>query len=375
MEFGKITDEAMEKVKALIGKERTKSSMHPLADMLMTSDFNRRFCTGVADMNPVYLDEEYAKKSRYGGLIAHPGALCMMERANGATDGFPGCHAIWRGVEYEWFKPVMVGDTITSKTYLENVEEVESKFAGGRAAVQTHKTVGTNQNGEDFGTIRAFWHRFDRRGAAGTKKEKEQRGLAQYTPSDLEKIKEEYKQVSKRGAEPLYWEDVNVGDPIPFLIKGPTTIISRLAFEMMGGGGGWFVGHHLAFELFDKHPGLPFINEQGVPEAPVSIHWSHERCQKYLGLPGAYDAGYERNIWLVEWLTNWIGDHGALKNLKLRYTGFTILGDTTRCTGSVTGKRVEDGQHIVECEIKTQINVDDIVTTTGTAEVILPSKG
>ena len=86
------------------------------------------------------------------------------------------------------------------------------------------------------------------------------------------------------------------------MVKGPTTEVSKFAFESWLGAGGWFVGHKLAFELFDRHPGLPFVNEQGIPEQPVAIHWSNARSQSVLGLPGAYEAGYERTSWLVHML-------------------------------------------------------------------------
>ena len=50
-------------------------------------------------LNPLYVDECYAKKSMWGQIITPPATLCWTETVNGATDGFPGCHTIWRGVE------------------------------------------------------------------------------------------------------------------------------------------------------------------------------------------------------------------------------------------------------------------------------------
>ena len=36
----------------------------------------------------------------------------------------------------------------------------------------------------------------------------------------------------RRGAEPLYFEDVAIGDEVPYIIKGPVTLTSKLAFEL-----------------------------------------------------------------------------------------------------------------------------------------------
>ncbi len=370
--FGKITDEEFERVKRLVDVPRTKSSMRPQEEYDITRDFIRRVATGVADMNPLYLDEQYAKESWFGTRICPPGIIASMEKANGATDGFPGCHAIWRESTMEWDEPIYLGETIKATTSLRNVEFIPSKFAGGRAAKQDHETVVINQDEVVKGRYKASWHRFERSGAKKASKY-EGRELAQYTKEDIQAIKEEYKQEKRRGASLLYWEDVTVGEELPTLLKGPTTVASKFAFEAMFGGGGWVVGHHLAFELNERHRGLAFINEQGIPEPPVTIHWSNERSQKILGLPGAYDAGYERINWVIQQIMNWMGDEGGLRRLTVRFPNFALLGDLTRCYAKVTAKREEYDAGVVDLEIWTEVQTGD-TTTKGEAQVVLPRK-
>ena len=373
-EYGKITDEGIAELRKLIGIERTGSSMHGQAErMPIGRDIIRRFAIGIADMNPLFLDKEYAKNSPYGSILLPPGMLGMMERVNGATDGLPGCHTIWRHATLEWCLPMKLGDTIASSSRLTDVRDVESKFGGGRAVIQDYETTVKNQDQEVMGIFKTSWLRFERAKSKSAGKYMG-RPLANYTPEDLENIKAQYKAEVRRGSQPLYWEDVQVGEEIPSKIKGPTTTISKIAFELVGGPGGWVVGHELAFELFEKHPGLPFINEQGAPEVPLAIHWSNDRCQKILGLPGAYEAGYERLNWMVQGYMNWMGDHGRMKKLFMRFPAFSLLGDTTWCKGKVVEKRIEGEDHIVTLDIWT-VNQIDVTSTTGQAEVILPSKG
>ena len=378
MEFGKITDDAVEKLKARIGVERKGSAMHRRGPLRLTRNTIRRFAIGSGDDNPLYLKPEYAQASRFGSVVAPPSIVGFMERTNGASDGLPGCHTIWREAVYEWYRPMLVDDVLDSGTYLRRVEVVPSKFGGGRAAVQDYETQVWNQRQQPVARYDTSWHRFERHSAERAGKYKD-RELARYTPEDIEKIKADYRKEQRRGRETLWWEDVNEGDEIPFVVKGPTTQISKFAFESWGGPGGWFVGHRLAFELFEKHPGLPFINEQGIPEAPVAIHWSNERSQKILGLPGAYEAGYERTSWIVHLLMNWVGDDGFLHRLTQRYPTFNLLGDTTWCHGRVTGKSVVDEpidgkRHAVRCEIWT-VNQRGDTTTTGEAVVMLRARG
>ena len=332
---------------------------------------------GIADMNPLYLDEEYAAASPWGRLIAPPATLCWTELVNGATDGFPGCHTIWRGVEYEWARPIYVGEKIASRTYLTDAYLLDSKFGGGKAAVQNYETEAYNLDGDFIGAYRTSWHRFSRKRA---KKSGKYAGIERHTwtEEELEAVWDEYRtqnRANRRGAEPLYWEDVEEGREIPHIIKGPITLTSKLAFEMARGTGGWVVGHELALELWEVAPRLPIRNEENVPEPPVAIHWTNERCQTYLGMPGAYEAGFERLNWFTQLLMSWMGDHGKLRAMSAQFRSFHWQGDAVRLYAEVTGKRVEDGQHLVDLRIWSLSHPRGERTTEGEAVVELPSRG
>ncbi|MDG2303515.1 MAG: MaoC family dehydratase N-terminal domain-containing protein [Candidatus Binatia bacterium] len=375
MSFGKITDEGVEKLRSRIGVERKGSTMHRRGPLKLSGETINRFALGCGDDNPVYIDREYAESTRHGARIAPASISGYMERSNGASDGFPGCHTIWRDAKYEWNRSMREGDVLDSSSYLRKVEIIPSKFGGGRAAVMDYETEIVDAEGEPLGRYDTSWHRFERSSAkkASTLKKRE---LPMYTPDDIERIKGDYRKEKRRGADTLHWEEVQLEEEIPFVVKGPTTQISKFAFESWQGASGWFVGHKFAFDMFDKHPGLPFINEQGIPEAPVAIHWSNERSQKILGLPGAYEAGYERTSWIVHMLQNWMGDDGHLYTLTQKYPTFNLLGDTSWCHGTVREKflldePVDGKRHAVRCDIWS-INQRGDITTTGQAVVLLP---
>ena len=50
-------------------------------------------------------------------------------------------------------------------------------------------------------------------------------------------------------------------------------------------------------------------------------------------------------------LTNWMGDDGFLKSMHVELRRFNVVGDTTWCKGKITGKRVEDGERLVDMDI------------------------
>ena len=78
--------------------------------------------------------------------------------------------------------------------------------------------------------------------------------------------------------------------------------------------------------------------------------------------------------WLGHLMTNWIGDHGFLRNMDVQVRRFNLVGDTTWCRGKVAEKWKDGGRHLVRCEIWAEDQRGD-VTAKGTATIELPSRG
>ena len=114
-------------------------------------------------------------------------------------------------------------------------------------------------------------------------------------------------------------------------------------------------------------------NEQGIPEPPQRVHWDNAFTQRLLGLPGAYDLGPERCSWLIQGMTDWIGDNGRLTKLEAKYLKFNYMGDVTWVQGKVTDKFERDGKGFVRCALEC-VNHRDEVTATATAEAELPRR-
>jgi hypothetical protein len=58
---------------------------------------------------------------------------------------------------------------------------------------------------------------------------------------------------------------------------------------------------------------------------------------------------------------------------KMKTMTEPLEGETWWCKGTITGKQVENGEHIVECNIWVE-NGKGEKTTPGSAVVVLPSK-
>jgi acyl dehydratase len=363
----KITDEGIAKIRQRIGQgfpgrrpwrtEATRDAIYHLA-------------LAIGDLSPLYIDEEYAAKTRWGTLIAPPIIVQSMDtlRAvghSGLPEGLPGVHSIWSGSHYDWERPVKLNDRITHKCYLKEVVEKDSKFGGGRGVYQTYEAKYWNQDDEFVGTRQDTWIRIERAKTAETKKYGKIE-LAKWEKADITRFMDEY-YAYQRTTE-RYWDDVQVGDKLGRIIKGPLTPTAEIAFESYLGV--YLVGNNVAANLYRKHPALMIPNEQGVPEPPQRVHWDNHFTQNLLGLPGAYDLGPERCSWLIQGMTDWIGDAGMLTMLDCQYRKFNYMGDVTWVQGEVQEKFERDGKAMVKVYVEC-VNHRDEVSAKGVAEAEL----
>ena len=68
-----------------------------------------------------------------------------------------------------------------------------------------------------------------------------------------------------------------------------------------------------------------------------------------------------------------MGDDGFLRKLNVSVRRPNIFGDVTWCRAKIVDKRVDDGAHIVDLEVFTQNQLDE-VTAKGNAVVELPAR-
>ena len=145
-----ITEEA----RAMIGKEG-----EPVTREVYEKEI-RRYCYAVGDINPVYLDEEVAKKSRYGGIVAPPMFYDIPNMQEFSLDELKedglakaefnvpikAARTMAGGKEVEFFKPMRPGDKITRVGKIVDIYEKEGR--SGPLAFTIFENRYTNQDGE-----------------------------------------------------------------------------------------------------------------------------------------------------------------------------------------------------------------------------------
>ena len=120
-----------------------------------------RFAHAVGDHNPIYVEEEAARAAGYDGLVCPPtylgyataGSEPLSElRPDGLWKGGRQSvplrvkRVMFGGEEWDFLRPVLVGDTITAVNRVKNLEEKSG--ASGRFVLMTRETTYTNQRGD-----------------------------------------------------------------------------------------------------------------------------------------------------------------------------------------------------------------------------------
>ncbi len=370
--FPKITDETLGELRRRIGVPIT-DTLEPWCHEA-TRDNIRHYAHGIGDDNPLWCDPDYAAKTRFGTIVAPPSFLFACDRIiSGYVGGLPGVHAMWAGADWTWHLPLLRNDELRTEAHLKELVEHQTRFAG-RAVQQIYHVKFYNQRNELVAEADSWCFRTDRDHAReeGTKyKELKAKPPRVYTPDELEKVYSLYAKEEIRGATPRYFEDVAVGEALPRMAKGPMTVTGFIAFAQ-GWGGLYIRANKIAWKMIHRHKGLGIPNRFGIPDCPERVHWEPEFAHM-VGAPGAYDYGPERCSWLTHHMTNWMGDAGFLRRATCKIRRHNPEGDLLFIDGKVTGKRVENGRHLVDIE-QQAVNQDDELSVLGTGTVELPSR-
>ena len=371
--FPKITDEGLDDLRRRIGVKITETA-EPWCHEA-TRDNIRHYAHGIGDDNPLWCDPAYAKKTRYGDVIALPSFLFATNRiVSGYVGGLPGVHAMWSGADWTWHKIVNRNDEIRTEAYLKDLISHETRFAG-RAIQQIYHVDFYNQGGDKVAEADSWCFRTERDHARekGSKYTAvRERGVRAYPDEVLQKAYDLYRNEEVRGATARYWDDVKEGEALPVMLKGPMTVTGFIAYAQ-GWGGLYIRANKIAWKLIDAHPGLGIKNRFGIADVPERVHWEEDFALE-VGAPGAYDYGPERTSWLTHHMTNWMGDAGFLRKASCKIRRHNPEGDILFIKGTVKRKFVDNGAHCVEIEQEAR-NQDDELSVVGSGVVQLPKRG
>ena len=138
----------------------------------------------------------------------------------------------------------------------------------------------------------------------------------------------------------VYYEDVNEGDELPELTKGPITDTDLVRYSGASG---------------DFNP----------------IH-TVPKVAEMVGLPGVIAHGMLIMAYAGQLLTDWAGPE-SVRRLNVRFSGMTIPTETVICRGRITKKVEENGETLVQGRLTVK-GTDDSLKLKGDFTVALPRR-
>jgi acyl dehydratase len=142
------------------------------------------------------------------------------------------------------------------------------------------------------------------------------------------------------GEKTLYYEDINIGDRLPEISKGPMSPAHIMRWSA-------------SIENWHR------------------IHYDQSFATEHEGLPSILVNGSWKQHVLAQLLKDWVGPGGWVFKINFQYRGLDIKRDTVTAFGEVVEKQ-DGGEHgLVRCEIGIR-NDRGLTATVGEGVVAVP---
>lgn len=371
-----------------------------LSLLRLDEDTIRRYALTIGDENPLFCDPAYGRQSVHGSQVA-PGPVLVHARYpadHGATRpfGYPLANFIG-GVTWEFYDVIRPGMRIATSKVLREVLEPRS-LRGERMFLLVCEVIYYGADGRPlakaYGTLVQVPMK-----SMGTTRRMPLEALGEtylndrkphrYSAGEIDAIAAAIAGETRRGATPLYWEDVAVGAELPPIQQAPYALADALSYQslhqgLVAGYGGGILARSFTPAYREHKAGWGYPDFSRVhpvtrwPHTPGDEHEDALLCG-YRGQPLPFDFGIQRAQIPQRLLGNWAGDHGFCRKMSTTMGRPLFHGDALRMAGRVIDKkRVTDGDdgltyHAVVIALEGTNQRDESVTR-GYATVYLPSR-
>ncbi len=322
----------------------------------------KRYAGSIGDNNPLYNDPEYGKGTRFGAMVAPTQALILARSPGGQGPARPGGYPVgdfFSGLAWEFYNPLYLG-TSNITTNKVTTEFIEKKGSQGDLLflIEELNYWDGNKNllGKCYGTLILVPIKSMGGGRAmAVDKVGEQlmydRKTSQYTPQDFERIDGNISGFTHRGAEPRYWEDVEIGDKIGSDMLPPYRLddqVTGRTFSSMFRGSADSSGDEIAFEhvyhyLHNTKAGYGTSFPNPVTRWPWGPNAEHEDAllAAYRGQSLPFDGGQHRAQIPHKLIAAWMGDNGWIRRYQVALRRPVYYSDACVYSGEVVKKFTE----------------------------------
>ena len=338
----------------------------------------RRWVMAMDYVNPLHFDQEFARESKFGDLIAPQSIAVSLDYGHGCQPAcvgrIPGSHLIFGGEEWWWYGThVRPGDQLFQERRFYDYKVVDTKFAGP-TMFSRGDTVHRNQHGGLIAKARSTAIRY-------LAEEAERLGMYDATAgaprrwtrdeiAEVDRIRHEWLMSNRDGRSP-HWEEVQIGDKLPRRVIGPHTIASftteyRSFIFNIWGSFRWTAPAGVEDPWINQDPGwiegfgfdeeLALIDPRardGLYVGPSRGHIDDTYASE-VGMSRAYGYGATMAAWNTDYLAFWAGHDGMVRHAKSDFRSPAFEGDVTYFEGEIVDKieKSDWGFPVVQVKVK-----------------------
>ena len=338
-------------------------------------------CKAMDDPNPLFLREDYAAKTRWGGIIAPPlYPYAVSQGGAGVFDIMKECPrsvgvptANNAGSAWDFYHPIRAGDDIRVREAPEQTitDVTREDGKGPRQFIWSRDKLYVNQKDETVAVChkRIFWF-IVAAGEGGKPRIASHPDLGEYVYAqvELDAADRTWEADEIRGGNPRYWEDVLPGDDLKPTVNGPITIYEQVL---------QFAGEMPVAPVRIRRklsPDMYLVDPVTRVPHHLGEYHLHDRTAQQIGISTAFAEGTRADFHNGKLLNHWYGDDGFLRTYDSQHRNFCPLGDTVWHRGRVVRKYEKEGRPMVTVACWAE-SIRGWINTIATAEVILPSRG
>jgi acyl dehydratase len=320
-----------------------------------------RWAQAMHNPNPLYFNEDYARESRWGKIVAPFSFTVACGDGHGATPAIQGhvegTHMLFGGDEWWFYGPrVLPGDRLNTDRMLFDYKVSHTKFAGP-TMFSRGDTNYVNQAGEFVAKQRSTSIRYradEARRLNSFAGEEEDPDWMRADEQSVEKEKAQYyDSFLSRGHAPRLYKDVQIGTDLPRCVIGPHSIMSfttehrsrptavwGATIEKPGPSSlwnaGWLPEMDRDHKAAQKNPEMG----DGLYHGPSRGH-VQPVFARLIGMPRGYGYGSTMGGWVLDYIENWAGEYGYVRHTWVQYRNPAFTGDVTYIEGRIGEKRVD----------------------------------
>ena len=339
----------------------------------------QKFCSALGDVNPLYNDAAGGVGTLYNTMIAPP-AFILSARTPDSGAAYEqkqyGLRRFSIRASAEWNDVIRLGERLVTDlivTDVRNGNQWGSRETAEVDSTATYRTVFGGVLAKATGSVAMVPYSLGETLI-------DDRDIYQYSDEEIRKLENDLDAIPPhRGEVPLYWSEVEVGDKLPTLVKGPLYYTEISSWKVAEAKPTTPAVGTVAHRQVIDSPGRMTVNPSNDwPYFDIEQAYGDILAVQSLGFKMPVSKGLMRFALAGHVITNWMGDLGFLRRMSLELPNHFLYEDTMWVSGEVVNKSQErvDAADYFAVEVKLSgHNQLGQTLVEGTAVIYLPEKG